>query len=288
MKEKKNSQKEKKKDDKKKCFIIMPITTPKSLISKYSGGENHFAHVLDQIFIPAIEKSNLDPIPPKAAGSGLIQADIIKNLETADLVLCDMSTLNPNVFFEFGIRTALNKPVSLVVDDKTPDIPFDSSMIHHHEYKSALQNWTHKEDISSLSDHINESLKKSKKENSLWKYFGLSSFAHSVELKEGEQARWSYLIKQIESLKEKIEGPRRQLRFNSKYSGKPVWEDIFDLAMKMGLSPKKISTNIQENILILEIKDEINPFKLNILSKMAERDGWRLVIGKWGDLDGPL
>lgn len=282
MNKNKNSQKEKKTNDKKKCFIIMPITTPESLISKYSGGEDHFAHVLDQIFIPAIEKSNLDPVPPKAAGSGVIQADIIKNLETADLVLCDMSTLNPNVFFEFGIRTALNKPISLVVDDKTPKIPFDPSIIHRHEYNSAMQSWTEKEDINSLSDHINESIKQSKKENSLWKYFGLSSFAHSVELKEDEQAQWSYLIKQIESLKEKIEGPGQQLRFSSKYSGKPVWEVIFDLAMKMGLGPKQINTNIQEKILSLEIKDEINPFELNVLSKMAESDGWRLVIGKWG------
>ena len=60
-----------------------------------------------------------------------------------------MSILNPNVFFEFGIRTALNKPVSLVVDDKNPDIPFDPSIIHHHKYNSALQNWTHKEDVNS-------------------------------------------------------------------------------------------------------------------------------------------
>jgi len=44
----------------------------------------------------------------------LIHAEIIRNIENADLVLCDMSCLNPNVFFEFGIRTSLNKPVSVV------------------------------------------------------------------------------------------------------------------------------------------------------------------------------
>jgi hypothetical protein len=35
-------------------------------------------------------------------GSEIIQADIIRNLHAADLVLCDLSTLNANVFFEFG------------------------------------------------------------------------------------------------------------------------------------------------------------------------------------------
>ena len=55
-------------------------------------------------------------MPPTASGSDLIHAKIIKNLETADLVLCDMSALNPNVFFEFGMRTALNKPA---LDDAT-------------------------------------------------------------------------------------------------------------------------------------------------------------------------
>ena len=287
MKENKNSQKEKKTDDKKKCFIIMPITIPKSLIPEYSGGEDHFAHVLDQIFIPAIEKSNLDPIPPKVAGSGVIQADIIKNLETADLVLCDMSTLNPNVFFEFGIRTALNKPVSLVVDDKTSKIPFDPSIIHHYEYNSALQSWTYEEDINSLSDHINESIKQSKKENSLWKYFGLSSMAPPLEEKAGVEGKVDYLTVIVESLKEKIEKRHQPINMESEFSGKFIGVEIIEKAKKMELILRNMRINDKEKNIYLEIEGKFDTLRMSSLSKIAEDHDWNLIIGKW-EPEGPL
>jgi len=283
MKENKNSQKEKKKNEKKKCFIIMPITTPKSLISEYSGDEDHFTYVLNEIFIPAIEKSNLDPIPPKVAGSGVIQADIIKNLETADLVLCDMSTLNPNVFFEFGIRTALNKPVSLVVDDKTLEIPFDPSIIHYHKYNSAMQSWTKEEDKNSLSDHINESIKQSKNENSLWKYFGLSSMARPLEEKEGIEGKIDYLTVIVESLKEKTEKRQKPINMASAFLGKSIGVEIIEKAKEMGLIPRNIKINDKERDIYLEIEGKLNSVKMSILLSIVKKHGWDLIMGKWGD-----
>ena len=95
--------------------------------------------VLDHLFIPAIEEAGFNPISPKSEGSEIIHAEIITNLAECEMVLCDMSSLNANVFFEFGIRTALNKPVSLVVDEKIENIPFDTSIINHHKYHSSLR-----------------------------------------------------------------------------------------------------------------------------------------------------
>jgi nucleoside 2-deoxyribosyltransferase len=160
--------------EKNKCFIIMPITTPESWIEKYKGDKYHFKHVLEHLFIPAVEAADFDPIPPKTSGSDIIQAEIIKNLSDADLVLCDMSILNPNVFFELGIRTALDKPISLVIDDKTPQVPFDTNIITHHEYNGSLDIWHNKKDIKDLSDHIKKSYDNLNDHNSLWKYFGIS------------------------------------------------------------------------------------------------------------------
>ena len=114
------------------CFIIMPITTPEAMAPLYGGDKDHFQHVLDHLFKPAIEKAGLTPVPPAAEGSDVIHAEIIKNIEKADLVLCDMSCLNPNVFFELGIRTAVDKPVCMVKDELTPKVPFDTGIINHH------------------------------------------------------------------------------------------------------------------------------------------------------------
>ncbi len=156
------------------CFIIMPITTPEIYFEEYRDGSDHFDHVLNSLFIPATEKAGFKAIPPKSKGSNVIHADIIGNLATSDLVLCDISVLNPNVFFELGIRTALNKTVALVVDDKIEDLPFDTNMIHTHKYKSSLDGWNKESEIDLLSKHISDAYSQNESQNPLWKYFGIA------------------------------------------------------------------------------------------------------------------
>ncbi len=207
---------------KKKCFIIMPISTPENLLNNYSNDKDHFDHVLEHLLKPSLEKVDLEPISPKTKGSELIHGEIIKNIEIADLVLCDMSTLNPNVFFELGIRTALNKPVCLIKDDVTPKIPFDASIINHHEYLSALSPWTLNNEINDLVNHIEESQKRNDDTNSLWKYFSLSSTAHPVEPEEGTDGKIDYLTMQIEAL-------RDQLR-----PTKTMSDELFDIISRIG------------------------------------------------------
>jgi DNA-binding CsgD family transcriptional regulator len=154
-----------------KCFVIMPITTPSSFVELYNDGD-HFNHILQHLFMPAIEKAGFETVSPKSTGSNLIHADIISNLSNCELVLCDMSILNPNVFFEFGIRCALDKPIALVKDDKTEAIPFDTGIINFLTYHS-IPTWNFSEEVERLSKHIKDSYEKSKGRNALWKYFGV-------------------------------------------------------------------------------------------------------------------
>ncbi len=191
--------------EKKTCFIIMPITTPKLFIEKYRDGTEHFKHVLKCLFIPSAEKAGYKPIPPKAKGSDLIHAEIIKNLETSDLVLCDMSCLNPNVFFEFGIRTSLNKPVCVVKDELAETVPFDTGILNHQEYSSLLDPWMLDKEISKLSEHLSTSQERSKGKNTLWQHFGLRLEAQPYKGKAGTDDKLDYLALQIESLRQKVE-----------------------------------------------------------------------------------
>lgn len=181
----------------------MPISTPESWVQKYSGDEDHFNHVLDHLLIPAIEKAGFEPILPKTRGSELIHGEIIRNIESSDFVLCDMSVLNPNVFFELGIRTSLNKPVCIIKDDLTEKVPFDTLIINNHTYLSALNPWTLDDQIEELANHIKDSFEKCKGFNSLWKYFGLSSAAQPIK-EEGSDAKIDFLIKQVEALRDKL------------------------------------------------------------------------------------
>jgi len=189
----------------KECFIIMPITTPEHVIESYRDGGEHFKHVLDCLFIPSVAKAGYTPIPPIAKGADLIHAVIVRNVETADMVLCDMSCLNPNVFFEFGIRTSLNKPVCVIKDDLTEKVPFDVGIINYLEYKSSIDPWELEAEIKKISDHIAASADKSKGENMLWKYFGLKTEAVPYQGEPGAETKLDYITMQIDSMRNRID-----------------------------------------------------------------------------------
>jgi hypothetical protein len=184
----------------KTCFIIMPITTPNHCLDQYKGDSDHFKHVLDHLFKPAITAAGMEPIAPIVKGSEIIHSEIIKNIETADLVLCDMSILNPNVFFELGIRTALNKSVAMIKDDATPKVPFDINMINHHTYKCAMDPWNLDDDVELLKVHLGDCMKNGQ-ENALWGYFSMSQQAVVPKDAPNTEKQLGYLIKQVETLR---------------------------------------------------------------------------------------
>jgi hypothetical protein len=68
----------------------------------------------------------------------MIQLDVVTKVATADLCICDLSTNNPNVMFEYGIRQAFDKPTVLIKDDRTRRI-FDLSGFRDIEYDHTLR-----------------------------------------------------------------------------------------------------------------------------------------------------
>jgi hypothetical protein len=155
----------------KTCFVIMPITTLLEARPQYHDDANHFGHVLDHLFKPALQAAGYAVMGPLVEYSEVIQGEIIKNLNSADLVLCDISQSNANVFFELGIRAALDKPVALVRDNLTHAIPFDNSIVSCHEYDASLTPWCLSAEVERLQKFVCGAGKQSR--NALWKYFGM-------------------------------------------------------------------------------------------------------------------
>jgi len=194
-----------------KCFIIMPITTPEGLIEEYQGDEDHFTHTLEHLFEPAITDAGLTPIPPIAKGADIILPRIIQEIESADMVFCDISTLNANVFFELGIRVALNKKICIVKDDKTKKMPFDTININCLTYDSSLEMWVIKDEIKKLSEHIKNSIE-ADEQHSLWRFFSLSAQAQFTSEETGLETKIDYLSMQVEALRNKLnEEPESRL-----------------------------------------------------------------------------
>lgn len=119
--------------DVKKCFVIMPISD----VEGYPAG--HFGEVYRELIEPAVNKAGYKcELATTTSSAHMIQLDVVTKVATADLCICDLSTSNPNVMFEYGIRQAFDKPTVLIKDDKTRRI-FDLSGFRDIEYDHTLR-----------------------------------------------------------------------------------------------------------------------------------------------------
>lgn len=113
----------------KRCFVMMPFSDPEG----YDKG--HFRKIYEQIIKPAIEKAGYTPDRVDENGvSDLITTKIFQSILDCEMAICDLSSRNPNVLYELGIRHAFDKPVVLIKDNKTDPI-FDIQGISTVEYR---------------------------------------------------------------------------------------------------------------------------------------------------------
>lgn len=105
---------------KKSCFVIMPIRKPGTDEFEY------FRALRDTVIGPALGSEYEVTRADDVAKTGAITRDVIERLATADLVVADLTDLNPNVFYELGIRHALRAQGTIMIVDTTrTSIPFD-------------------------------------------------------------------------------------------------------------------------------------------------------------------
>jgi len=95
------------------CLVVMPLAEP------------HGAYY-DQIYKPAVEKAGLRPVRADAEifGAGKITDQVWQGIKAAKILVAELTTRNPNVFYELGLAHALRKPVVLVSSNEN-DVPFD-------------------------------------------------------------------------------------------------------------------------------------------------------------------
>ena len=142
--------------------------------------KGHFAHVYNDIIKPAIEKTEFMAIrADEVKETNLIHLDILKKLIDAPIAVCDLSTRNPNVLFELGIRQAFDKPVVLIQEKGTPKI-FDIAPLRYLEYSKEMKYHEVLESQKKLQEAI-EATKGVENEadniNSIVKLMALSSSA---------------------------------------------------------------------------------------------------------------
>ncbi|WP_194190816.1 hypothetical protein [Clostridium chrysemydis] len=195
--------KEIEKQAKEKCFVIMPISDN----SDYETG--HFQLVYEDVFKPAIEKAGFEAYRvDENKSSNVIHLEIIKALIDAPMAICDLSSKNPNVLYELGIRQAFDKPVVLLGDHNPGEI-FDVGNINTYKYDKGLSYRNVIEDQKNISDRIIETYKNHKEgidANSLIKILNIKSAADNMNNSEtlDEKGMLTMMYSELISLKDSL------------------------------------------------------------------------------------
>lgn len=107
--------------DKKVCFVVSPIGESGSDIRKRA--DQVLKHIIEPVVLTECMYDDVIRAD-KISNPGSITHQIIDHVINADLVIADLTGLNPNVFYELAIRHALRKPYVQICDQQTR-LPFD-------------------------------------------------------------------------------------------------------------------------------------------------------------------
>lgn len=106
----------------KKCFVIMPFGEKKDLDGKpINFDEIYRDFIKDAVADLGIECVRCDEI----AETGWIHSKMFEHIFNADVAIVDITSLNPNVFYELGIRHALKKCVTVLIRRTGTPTPFN-------------------------------------------------------------------------------------------------------------------------------------------------------------------
>lgn len=105
-------------DKKKTCFVITPIGDNNSEIRRHIDG------IIDQAIVPALEGKYEIEVAHRKYEIGSINDRVIKSVFDSDLVIANLTNLNPNVMFELAIRYSFGKPAIVIALEGTK-LPFD-------------------------------------------------------------------------------------------------------------------------------------------------------------------
>ncbi|GBZ93482.1 hypothetical protein M6K188_2437 [Staphylococcus aureus] len=130
----------------KKCFIACPIGTDDSKVRRNSD------FLLQSIIKPALESDFEIQRSDLISSSNKITDEIIGGLTNSELVIVDLSTHNPNVFYELGYRHALERPTITMIN-KDENIPFDVSAYRTIYYSELYA------DVVNAKDQLKETIK---------------------------------------------------------------------------------------------------------------------------------
>ena len=127
----------------KTCFVVMGYGTR---IDLTTGKRIDLDKIYQEIIKPAVESCGYKCIRgDEVLDSGLIDESMYYGILESDLVVADLTTLNPNAIYELGVRHGVRKRMTIIMMETHDKFFFDLNHIRTITYNYGKRSITHKE-----------------------------------------------------------------------------------------------------------------------------------------------
>ena len=138
-----------------KCFVIMPFGDPKKDPDYHSMLEHIYLGIkstVESIAVPEILGQKIScHRADKTLAPGEIIPHVIENIVDSFIVIADLSDMNPNVFYELGVRHAVSNNTILITRN-LDNIPFDLKQLRTRSFSYSGQG------LESLQNSLKEAI----------------------------------------------------------------------------------------------------------------------------------
>ena len=199
----------------KTCFTIMPFSVRDGDLDRYAGDKGHWSEVYQGLIIPAVEEAGLIcRRDDDDSASRLITEGIWGKLENADVVLCDLSATNPNVFLELGWALRADQKFVLIKDELT-QFQFDLNQYFTYTYSHKLRPKRLARDIDGLHQTLVKTLADTHRKYSIVKRLGMEMSA----IQASQAGDFETLL--LQEIRDDIRSLRSKSVFGSKLQAIP-------------------------------------------------------------------
>lgn len=254
---------------KKKCFVITPIGEEGSQIRRHIDG------IINASIKPALENKYEVIAAHHINTTGSINNQVIAAIYNADLVVANLTGLNPNVMYELALRHALKKPVIMIMEKGSKSLPFDvineRTIFYINDSQGVL-------DLKREIENVEEAIKIEKISNPIYdalnNFISEENLIKDIKTKSTDDAN---VLKVILDKLNKLESSKKVIQDEDDYILvdayiKLISKDTLSFEEKEelmnGLKNLLFDDEIVSNI-IMSIKSNIDDFKMILILKLV-------------------
>jgi len=239
--------------EKKTCFIVTPIGADDSLIRRRADG------VIDAVIEPVLEEMGIDVVVAHRMNEGgSITRQVIQSIINAELVVANLTDLNPNVMYELAVRHAIRKPLVQICEKGTA-LPFDineqRTIFYTNDMKGSV------ELKATFEGMVAEALKDEKPDNPIYRAIESEIIIKNTEVGDTDK----YLLNRMQELEDKVVGAL--YKNNYKYQ-----DDSNISTLKLSRKDEKIIKNLVEGF----IQDKNGAFDTVQVTDYLREKGYHL------------